>query len=156
MMILTEPYKPRPIRYLGLWSLDSWRLKVYGIAYNKSEPSLTLVDSARHIAQERIELSTAHANHYNVGFIGIHEGKTGNFVFIDWWADENELHHHIYTSPSERPQELTYMTPTGLAACTWDLSVMAFEREAWVKSMLKQYPEPDLEAYLNTILNSDI
>ena len=94
--------------------------------------------------------------HYSVGFLGIHEGRTANFVFVDWWAEENELHHHVYVSSMAAPAELAYMTPTGLAACVWDLRVMAFERQAWIDTVLRNPKGPDFEAYLKQHLNEDV
>lgn len=146
----------RPIRYLGLWEFDDWRMKAYGIAYAAAEPSAGLVAAARGVAQRRIRESAARTEHYGVGFVGIHQGKTGNFVFVDWWAQENELHHHVYTSTGEQPQALRYMTPTGLAACTWDLYLIGFERDAWVEAALRRLPEPDIGAYLARTLTADV
>jgi hypothetical protein len=31
-----------------------------------------------------------------VGFLGVHGGRGADFVCIDWWAEENESHHHVY------------------------------------------------------------
>jgi hypothetical protein len=83
-----------------------------------------------------------------VGFACIHQGKTGNFAFIDWWADENELHHHVYVSTDAAPETFRYVTPDGLIACVWDLRLMWFEREAWVSSALQKGATPDLAGYL--------
>jgi hypothetical protein len=151
-----EPYKTRPIRYLGLWEFDHWRMKTYGIAYETPAPSAELVASARDIVERRIRESGNDTDHYGIGFVGIHQGKTGNFVFIDWWAKENELYHHVYISTKEQPQALKYMTPTGLSACTWDLHLIGFERDAWVETVLKRHPEPDLDAYLAHTLEADV
>lgn len=82
-----------------------------------------------------------------IRFLDVHEGKTGNFVFISWWANENELYHHVYASTIEQPTQMVDMTATGLTACTWDLQVMCFERDAWVNAILKKYPEPDIEGW---------
>jgi hypothetical protein len=101
-----------------------------------------------------LSLSAGRTNHYGVGFVGIHEGKTGNFVFVDWWADENELHHHVYVSTSEEPNELEYMTPSGLTACVWDLFLIGHERDSWVNHILKQSANPDIEGYLKATVNT--
>lgn len=148
MITLDEPYQPRPIRFLGLWPFGSgWRMKAYGIRYSpggaQDTPDPALLQAARHLAETR--LSDVHSNHYGIGFIGIHQGKTGNFVFVDWWADENELHHHVYVSTSEHPTAFDYLTPTGLTACAWDLQVICFERHAWAEHILKQYPKAVLD-----------
>ncbi len=137
MNITVTPYRTRPIRFLELWQHGAWRLKVYGIAYNRSAPRPALIAAAKEVARERLAGISQSAPHYSVGFLGVHDGRTSNFVFVDWWASENELHHHVYVSPVDKPQQLTYETPSGLTACVWDLRVMAFERQAWLDTVLK-------------------
>ncbi|MGD8785566.1 MAG: isochorismatase [Thioalkalispiraceae bacterium] len=156
MVTLEASYQTRPIRFLGIWEIDEWRMKAYGIAYANSTPQQQLVDAAQQIARHELTQSDMNMQHYGTGFIGIHEGKTGNFMFISWWANENELYHRVYTSSTDQPGNLVDMTSSGLTACTWDLRVMCFERDAWVESVLKKYPHPDIEAYLDNTLNSDV
>jgi hypothetical protein len=148
MIELEAAYVTRPIRYLDQWQINQWRMKVYGIAYKQDEPQQELVQAARRTAEQRLTQSAEKTRHYGVGFVGIHQGKSGNFIFVDWWADENELHHHVYISAAEQATQLRYMTPTGITACTWDLKVIGFERDAWVETVLQAYPTPDVEAYL--------
>jgi hypothetical protein len=149
-------YKKRPIRYLELLRVGEWRLKEYGISYIGESPGLELVAAARNVAAQCLSARGNLTNHYGFGFLGIHEGKTGIFVFVDWWADENELHHHVYVSPSDRPGDLEYKTPTGLSACVWDLYAINHEREAWVEFVLKNPHNPNLDAYLARVLNADV
>lgn len=104
MFKLIEPYKPRPIRFMELWEETGWRMKVYGIAYNRDLPRRELIATAKSIAGERLPQPAITANRYGVGFIGIHDGRGANFVFVDRWADENELHHYVYISPAEQTQ----------------------------------------------------
>lgn len=155
-MKLSEDYRPRSIRFLDLWRIDGWRLKAYGIIYAKGSVARALVDAAFRVASERLREGASRTNHHGVGFVGIHQGRTGNFVFVDWWADENELHHHVYVSPSADPSNLEYKTPTGLTACAWDLFLIGFERDAWVRHVLQESESPDLEGYLGARLNGDV
>lgn len=128
-------------------------MKVYGIAYEKDQPTAELIAAAKGVATQRLRQAPHALTHYSIGFLGVHEGRTSNFVFVDWWANENELHHHVYVSPTNAPKNLEYMTPTGLTACVWDLRVMAFEREAWVEHVLKKANAPDFKGYLEQRLN---
>jgi hypothetical protein len=153
---LQEPYATRPIRFLELWQEPGWRLKVYGIAYGRQQPRQDLVEAAKTVIQPRLRQSADDGNHYGVGFVGVHDGRGANFVFFDYWADENELHHHVYVSPSERPEQLEYVTPTGLSACVWDLRVICFERQAWIDTVLANPAGPDVEAYLACRLSEDV
>ena len=149
------PYTKRPIRFLEIWQRGGWRLKVYGIAYGRPMPRPELVEAAKAVAQQRLSSVPEPSRHYCVGFLGVHDGRTANFVFVDWWAEENELHHHVYVSPTDEPSRFTYATPTGLTACVWDLRVMAFERQAWLDTVLTRADGPELEAYLRFTLNED-
>ena len=150
------PYKPRPIRFLDLWSVDNWRIKLYGIAYAREHPQAALVAAARQVATEQLRSLPNTLQHYHVGFLGVHDGRTSNFVFLDYWAEENELYHHVFVSPSDDPARLAYVTPTGLSACVWDLHLQAFEREAWVVHVLQRTGAPDFEGYLAATLNADV
>lgn len=147
MIRLTEPYKPRPIRCLGIWCKSGWRLKVYGITYNRPAPRPELVNAAKRVALDVLPQPAIGFGHYGVGFMGVHDGRGVNFVFVDWWADENELYHHVFTSPSDQPEKLEYSS-RGAIACVWDLQVMAYERQAWLDAILINPTGPDLDAYL--------
>ncbi len=156
MIHLQEPYSPRPIRFLEQLTLPGWRLKVYGIGYERHLPRPELVSAAKALATEKIESFAAGKNHYGVGFLGVHDGRGANFAFLDFWADENELHHHVYVSPKDQPADLEYFTPTGLSACVWDLALIGFERQAWVEAVLANPEGPDLNRYLACQMNADV
>ncbi len=150
------PYEPRPIRFLELWRIEGWRLKLYGIASGRPQPRSELVAAAQRIATRQLRSVPADLAHYHLGFLGVHDGRTANFVFLDFWANENELHHHVFVSPTARPDEFTYVTPTGLSACVWDLRLQAFERDAWVTHVLQRSAAPDFDSYLAATLNADV
>ncbi len=153
---LTESYAPRPIRFLDLWEEGGWRLKVYGIAYRGDTPRAPLIAAAKRAARERLPLPAVAADRYGVGFLGIHDGRGANFVFVDWWTHENELVHHLYQSNGDRPANLEYATPRAVIACVWDLELMAFERAAWVRTVLANPRGPDLDAYLAARLDTRV
>jgi prepilin-type processing-associated H-X9-DG protein len=150
MIELSEPYAPRKTTFLGLDEIESWRLKVYGIAYEHERPRDALIAAAKNLAARRLAALREAGEEvgYRVGFLGIHGGRGANFVFLDWWADENELHHLVFVSPPESPQFLEERTGSGLLACVWDLKVICFERQAWLTHVLQNPDGPNLEGYL--------
>ena len=93
---------------------------------------------------------------YGVGFIGAHQGRGADFVFLGWWANENELFFHVYTANYNAPEEWLYLNTSGPLACAWDLAVVAHERDAWVRHVLMNPGGPDLGAYLADQLNADV
>ncbi len=136
------PYVARPIRFQELWQPRAWRLKMYGIAYRRPTPRPDLVDAVKRLALQVLPAQGA----YGVGFIGAHDARSGCYAFVDWWADENELHHKNFLGPS--PDELRPAGPDDSTACVWDLAVIDFERRAWHEIVVKQAGAPDLGAYL--------
>jgi hypothetical protein len=152
---LTTACELRPIRFLELWQPEDWRMKVYGIAYGRPGPRAELILAAKETALRMLKEQAAATKHYSAGFLGVHDGRTGGFVFVDWWADENELHHHFFISPPDEPTQLFDRTATGPHACVWDLRVIAFERDAWLARVLRNPGGPDIEAYLFERLNED-
>jgi hypothetical protein len=140
--ISLSPYVPRPIRFLELWQPEGWRLKVYGIAYGRPAPAPASVEAAKRLAESVLPAHGA----YGVGFVGVHAARTGLYVFVDWWANENELFHRAFLGLSR--DELRPAGPGDNTACVWDLVVIDFERRAWHELVVKRPDSPDIEGYL--------
>lgn len=146
-------YQPRPVSFLELWQPSNWQMKVYGIAYGPPRPEQPLVTIAKSLAEPLLESAR---EHYGVGFMGIHQGKTAHFIFVDWWARENELNHHVFTSTLERPKQFSDETAGGVMACVWDLAVIQFERAAWIDTVLKTGGREGFGAYLSRRLEGEV
>jgi hypothetical protein len=153
---LAEPYAPRPIRCVDILDVDGWRMKLYGIAYRAERPAQALVDAAAALAQEFVPRPAVAADRYGVGFVCAHDGRGGNFVFVDWWAGENELHHNTWRSTKEEPEALRPTAPDDFTACAWDLAVIGHERNAWVRHVLAGPDGPNVEAYVDDRLDGRV
>lgn len=140
-----EGYVPRRIAFRELWSTDGWQLKVYGIAHGRPEPRRELVEAAKRVASMALPPASTPALE-TVGFVGAHDARGGCYVFVCWWADENELHHRLFLGPS--PRELRPSSPSDSTGCVWDLAVIDFERRAWYETMLVNPDGPAIEDYL--------
>jgi hypothetical protein len=153
---LAEPYAPRSIRCLDLLSFDGWRVKLYGITYRGDRPVQSLVDAAAAVAQEQLPRPPVTDHRYGVGFVGAHDGRGANFVFVDWWENEDELHHHTWLSSKQEPGRLRATVPADFTACAWDLAVITHERAAWLRHVLARAEGPDLTAYLDDRLDAQV
>ena len=150
-MQLQEPYEKRPIRFLELWECEGWRMKIYSIAYGHPVAREKLVTAAKLVAEERLPQPAVTDNRYGAGYIGVHDGRGASVVFVDWWANENELFHHVYIAPAEDPFNLRSVTSEeAFTACVWDLSLMWLERQIWVERVLLNPGESSIEDYLKT------
>jgi hypothetical protein len=142
---MIEAYGARPVRPLGVWTTGSWRWKAYHIGLPGVAPDPALERAARERAAAIAAGSCRHAT-YGVGFVGIHQGRGYNQVFVDRWANHNELLHDTFVSDPAAPGELVPAPDDHNAVCLWDLALQGFERAAWIETAMG--PEGDLEAYL--------
>lgn len=150
------PYRERPIRFLEVLSCGDWRLKLYSISAKREVCRADLIEAAKGVASRELPSPALTPERYGVGTLIVHEGNDANFVLLDYWAGENMLHHGVFSSPLERPLELTDFSATKLAMCVWELYVLAFERQAWVETVLRPSGPPDFGAYLARRLEADV
>lgn len=152
---LKATYRPRSVRSLEVWKHKGWTLKVYGIAEANEYPRSEAVMAAKRAAAQVLPRPPRNDHQYGIGFLGIHDAASGCYTFVDWWADDNELHHHAFVAPAAKPYAFRAVSG-GSAACTWDLAVIGFERDAWVRDVLANPEGPDPARYLNSWLNADV
>lgn len=151
---LHGPYRPRRFLPLGVLELDGWRLKSTAITHADRTFSPRFAEAAGAAARAALPHPAVTATRYGLGFLGVHQGRTADVAFVDWWMDEDELHHVMFVTGADgglrpaRPGELT--------ACSWDLALIAFERDAWVRTVLADPAGPDAEAYLRTRLSGGV
>ncbi len=149
------PYQRRPIRFLELWQQDEWRIKVYGIAYGAEGPDEILVAAIKRVGRETLPEPAVTDSRYGLGFVCAHQGRTVSVAFVDWWENEDELHHKMFVADEADVGQLRPAAEDELTACGWDLAVIGFERNAWVEHIL-QPSQPDVDAYLRAQLNDDV
>ena len=149
---LREPFRPRPVTFLELWEVGGWRLKLYGLSYEHEKPNPDLIAAAKQVIPLHLPPPNADGAQ-GVGFVGVHQGRERHYVFVDWWARDTELRHHLFLSSVNSPLELEYAGGTGVLASVWGLQLIWFERNAWVEKVLANPRGPDLEAYLKKRLS---
>lgn len=153
---LSQSYTERPIRFLELWSYAGWLLKVYSVSAKREVCSGDLVEVAKEVAAQHLPLPAVSPERYGVGTLIIHEGNDANFALLDHWTGENMLHHQVFAAPLERPLELTDFSHTKLAMCVWELYILAFERQAWMDTVVRRPEQPDFDAYLARRVEGDV
>lgn len=152
---IQQPWAPRPIRFLEMWEPLGWRIKVYGITCGPETPEDDLIEAAKSTAGRFLEQEIGRHETYGVGFLGVHQGATGNQIFLDRWANDNELLHEVWISSSDRPAHLSPAPRDHNSVCVWDLRIQSFERDAWIELVLSRADNPDLEGYLIQRCNED-
>lgn len=147
---LLGPHADRPTEFLGVWQLGGWRVKVFGVAYEGETVAPRLLDDAKSLAARALPQPAADGSRYGVGFVVVHDGRGGNWVLVDWWANDNELNQVLYQSSDEAPSDFEHVT-SGLISCVHEMKVIVHEYEAWLTTFLANPDGPDVEAYLRQV-----
>ncbi len=149
---LQQPTKRR-IQFVELHSIGAWTLKVYSINYRHQNPDMHLLEKAKDLAGK--SLPRVSENIYGFGFIVLHEGQMENSISINWWQDNNLLRHHDFVTTLNDDFSFSDLPDNVHSTCIWDLQLISFEKDAWVKQVL-QKSIPDIEAYLAERMNCSI
>jgi len=159
MIALQGPYRTRPIRFLHIAEHGGWHIKVYGIRFREGdgpdEPDPHIVSMAEQAVLPRLPQPAVTDVRYGLGFLVVHQGQDRNWLLLDWWYDREIVKQRLFSSPIVTPGAITPAEPD-LMACTWELAVHGFERQAWIDTILNNPDGPDVDAYLSTRLNADV
>lgn len=150
-----SPYRPRPVRFIRLEPRGDWRLKVYGIAMPGRSPRPELVAAALELAPTVLPQPAVGEERYGVGVVVVHDSATFAIAIFYWWQSANELHQRVYTAPLDDPRALTKLANPA-AGCVWELSVVDFERRAWMEDVLANPAGPDIDRYLAREFSAEV
>jgi hypothetical protein len=150
-------YQKRPVRFLEVYQHDDWRIKIYSISVRNEFVNQQNVDFAKAQLSNWLEKTKNYPlENYKITTLILHEGKEGCFAIINWWIDENMMQLHVYLANNENPSHFELYSDKGIITCVWEMAVLWFERNAWVKHVLMNATAPDFEKYLAEHLNEDV
>jgi hypothetical protein len=149
-------YEPRPIRFHGIRDVDGWRLKRYSIAFGGRPVDWPAFEAASTLADAVLPRPAVAAGRVGVGFAIAHQGRTALYYVLGWWDNENELPLRIFVRALEGGAQWRVARGSE-SVCVWDLQVVAFERDAYVATVLAGDADPDAaaQAYLAAVLSGE-
>lgn len=150
-----EIYKKRAIKFLEQTDLDGWRIKVYGITADSQNLPVNLIMEGKNVVLANLPQPAVTEHRYGVGFLIIHHGAMANWFLLNWWENEDIIHHQVFSSPTTDPSKITPVADKSIMACVYELEVYSFEREAWIDTVLSNAKAPDFEEYLQARLDTD-
>lgn len=142
-----EPYAARAIRSRGLRRVSDWQLKLYTVSHVATVVDLHDFEPGMQLAQESLPSPAVAPGRPGVGFLITHQGRTGDYIVIGWWANENELPVRVFV---RRQRGEPWRAARGdESVCVWDMEILWAEREAYVRTMLAPSGS-DVAAYLRS------
>jgi len=143
-----EPYAPRPIAFHGVIGHEGWKLKLYTILYGSAPLREEAFAAGVGMALHALPSPAVIDGRPGVATLLAHQGKTGWYVVLAWWDQDNELPLRVFVHPAGEGS----WRPAGEreSVCVWDLEVLGFERDAWVRTVMSGQGTAGVPAYLDT------
>lgn len=146
-------FAPRPIAFGGVTHHRSYRVKRYSIV----APGQTL-DPARFREGEALALGVlpvpaCTAERPGLALLIAHQGASADYMVLGWWDRRNELPIRVWVRAPGREAHRWTPARDSESVCVWDLSVVWFERQAFVAAMLAP-TGPDPDGYLRAVCTS--
>ncbi|MBL0355910.1 MAG: hypothetical protein IPP72_03055 [Chitinophagaceae bacterium] len=153
---MISEYKIRPIRFLKIIEHDEWKVKLYSISCKSEKVSdESVFHAVSNLSHWLVKSKIYPLDTYKIATLIIHEWRGGCFAVINWWIDQNMLQQFVYLATNKKPTKFKLYSDRGIMTCVWELAVLWFERNAWVKHVLCKSENPDIDAYLIEQLNGD-
>ena len=140
-----EPFRERDRHWLGLTRAGGTTLRTYAV----------VCEDAR-FDRERFEpgvqrlLTTLPAPDWargrpGAGVLILHQGAGADYLVLGWWDRQNELPLRTWI----RYEDGWAPARDDESVCVWDLEILAYERNAWVSTMLSNGQPASLNTYLD-------
>jgi hypothetical protein len=146
-------YAPRPLTFYGVEEFGDWRTKVYGIAVRGGEPRSEFVVAAGICARDVLAARQPNEK-ARAAFVIAHDARPACFVLVHWWQGV-DLFQLAFRAPLDAPSALTPLE-TGAIGCVWELAIIAFERDAWLRNVVAGPNGADIDAYLLDVFEGSV
>ncbi|HNP64261.1 MAG TPA: hypothetical protein PKH39_10025 [Woeseiaceae bacterium] len=142
-----EPYKARSIRFLKCWEIADVCFKPYLITDDTDlAPCDPLIESARQCVEATFpEICNKEGHHHGFGYVILHTGEMKTWLLVNWWA-YGDIALRMLVAAEPGSVDFASQDHRHFHACVWEHVVIDYERDAWVKHMMKR--KSDSKAYL--------
>jgi hypothetical protein len=133
---VSQPYASRPIRFLGINEHAGYRIKLYSITHGDAPLDRATYDDCLPLALNDLPQPVATTHRPGVGFAIFHQGRGWHYLVLNWWDNENELPQRIWVRERDDPTARWRRADPNQSICVWDLQLIWFERETYVRHVL--------------------
>ncbi len=130
---------PRPAHSLPHFMLDGWTMKPYRVLGRCVPETETLAPNSIETIRGALPRPALAPNRPGVAFVIEHFAFPLDYLVLCWWENQNEMNTRIFIRSGA---EAWRLTSGAESFCVWDLDIMWFERNAFVKHMLAGVPDP--------------
>jgi hypothetical protein len=146
----------RAVRFLTLVTVPSCIIKVYDIAIDVDRGPVRLGHSTIQLLTQCLSATATSDRGYGVAFLTLQDDSAGRLTSLRWWVGQHELRHRAFIAPFHMPDQVFPCGTDAYFANVWDLAVIAFERDAWIRCVRRGNGLPDTRGYLGERIEGDV
>jgi hypothetical protein len=113
--------------------LGRWRIKVYALVRPGRTPRPELHAAALEIPAKCLPVGGNAATRFGAAFLSIRDDPDGSMVSLRWWVGLHELRQRAFLTLPSTITPMYDCAPSGYLADIWDIPLISFERDAWVR-----------------------
>jgi hypothetical protein len=132
--IPAERYEPRPAWFAEVVDCGGVAIKLSIIHAYGGDLSAAILNKARLVIQDTASAIAA-TDHDGAGFAILHEGTAGRWLLLHWWTRGGVATHMMWRADLTPDSDFEKVDPLTMA-CVWELSVIDFERRAWMATAM--------------------
>ncbi|MFC5991695.1 hypothetical protein [Limoniibacter endophyticus] len=133
-----DEYRPRRARFARLVQAGPATIKLSTISVSDAHVD----EDAVNIAAAFLGLQgamIAATDHRNAGFAVLHHGEEAWWLLLHWWLEGGIATQKLWRADLASGGAFAPADPL-LMACVWELSVIDFERRAWMRTAMAGRP----------------
>lgn len=144
-----DRYNPRKARFARLIETGPAKIKLSTISAEDTHVANDAVDAAAKMIATQGEAIAA-TEHRQAGFAILHHGEEARWLLLHWWLQGGISTQKLWRADFGSNSTFIPAEPL-LMACVWELSIIDFERRAWMRTAMasrsistylnEQYPE---------------
>jgi hypothetical protein len=146
-------YRQRRFTTRKPWVFEKKRFKVHLISHVVDQPPYstraTVVEAAKLYTSMQLREMVAEGNHFDLGYVVLHEGESAHWLLINWWIRGGICCSILSNASHERPTNFSRVE-SPYSDCVWEAVAVEHERRAWVDLVLSG--PRSLESYLSSEL----
>lgn len=132
------------MRVLPAIEVEGWKLKPYRVLGRAAGEDGPLEQATLEAVVAELPENPTAPGRPGLGFIIEHLASPLDYIVLCWWQNNNEMITRILVREAGAPWR---PTDGSESFCVWDLDIMWFERNAFIRTMLS-VPAHDPAAYL--------
>lgn len=149
-MSLAFDYQPRFVASRAAVAVKGYRMKCYEMFYDAArEKEASISRDAWCSLLGKCLGPSDDKNEHKCGFAIVHHARDGTYLLASRWFGGNMLKHEAFmVEDAPGKAALESLASSRIIACVWELEVIKFERDAWVRTAMAGLGKPEsLDAY---------